>query len=624
MAAPFVTGTAALILSLNENLTYNQIKDSILSAATNISVALPNSIHPTSYGQTKKLNSFEALKYALFNYASPTYNISSSSNVISNNAYIDSGSEYLSKNYSFIKLEVLENIDAVITYNILNELTIYNHNMQPINFSQIESYDNFSSKILVNLRRGKYLVRSSFINESSSGSITTTIEPIRNVNLIRGTNNEILNYVNNGITNFIYYNIQGPCVSKISLLALSNNSEITYTSDMIQIKDSNGNLLNKISNIEASNVDNSNSLYYYFNSNQTIYIDVILPNNITYTSVILRIDDANNTSINLKSNILYEYNENILSSNTIGDNIKEFTINLKSKFTITYSLESNSDTFLNTKIVLFNKDGIIYLSTLSDNHNERIISEILDAGSYYIGYYNNLIGDTITINIERIIQSISGVITLDPNSGYDCGSEVRYNNGLYDASTITEGFTRFIYFEVENNPISTSRLDYDFYSSNNKIEISIYGTVLAKPVDNNTNAFIYAIYKNDPSIIYIKEITILNDLRSDLIWISFSVTFDNMTNTYQIELNDENSAYPYSSYYVWELDDITSGSIYNIFIDEYGLISYNVYSDSEFSVIGYYKLNGRGIKKIKKRKRRNRNCSLFLTAEICISRKFFQ
>ena len=45
--------------------------------------------------------------------------------------------------------------------------------------------------------------------------------------------------------------------------------------------------------------------------------------------------------------------------------------------------------------------------------------------------------------------------------GYDdYGSEVRFNNGLRGGTTLTVGFTRFIYLDDPSNVPSISRLNY--------------------------------------------------------------------------------------------------------------------------------------------------------------------
>ena len=149
-----------------------------------------------------------------------------------------------------------------------------------------------------------------------------------------------------------------------------------------------------------------------------------------------------------------------------------------------------------------------------DSYNTTII---LNEGTYYIGYIDNTTCSLI-LDLRRIINTnvnMDGTLVADPmpNQGYTIGSEVLLNGGLYNNSNITEGFTRCIYLMNGNTLLEpSSRLLYDWYSSDDDVAIvTQYGTVLAKSVTSNTNVIIYAILKEDPSVVYRKTFTILND-----------------------------------------------------------------------------------------------------------------
>ena len=114
----------------------------------------------------------------------------------------------------------------------------------------------------------------------------------------------------------------------------------------------------------------------------------------------------------------------------------------------------------------------------------------------------------MNIAITRIVEysdNMGNVLVADPYyTGYDLGTEVIYNNGECDEYTITEGFTRNIYLMVEDRLTDPmSRLDYDWYSSNEAAAtVTNYGTVLARPINEDTPVTIYAALKEDPSIAY--------------------------------------------------------------------------------------------------------------------------
>ena len=138
---------------------------------------------------------------------------------------------------------------------------------------------------------------------------------------------------------------------------------------------------------------------------------------------------------------------------------------------------------------------------------------------------------------------------------------------------------------------STSRLDYDWYSSNESVaKVTNYGTVLGMPVDEDTTVTIYAVLKADPSIVYYKVFTILNDEEEDLIEIELemSYSYSEENGEYQLELNSANCPYPMIQYYDW--------IIYNESNEEV-LLNYwgNVTSTGpcEVLIVGTYNLNNR-------------------------------
>ena len=165
-------------------------------------------------------------------------------------------------------------------------------------------------------------------------------------------------------------------------------------------------------------------------------------------------------------------------------------------------------------IIVFIQFSKLILTFDEDSYNTTLI---LDEGSYYIGYTNN-INCSFNLNLRRLINTsinMDGTLVADPvpNQGYTIGSEVLLNNGSYNNYNITEGFTRCIYLMNGNTLLEpSSRLLYDWYSSDDDVAIvTQYGTVLAKSITANSNVTIFAILKEDPSVVYRKTFTILND-----------------------------------------------------------------------------------------------------------------
>jgi hypothetical protein len=74
---------------------------------------------------------------------------------------------------------------------------------------------------------------------------------------------------------------------------------------------------------------------------------------------------------------------------------------------------------------------------------------VLDAGTYYFGYKNNIDNTNINFGIRRMVDynmNMEGILVADPDeTGFELGTEVLINKGECNKYYITEGFTRNIY-----------------------------------------------------------------------------------------------------------------------------------------------------------------------------------
>ncbi len=139
------------------------------------------------------------------------------------------------------------------------------------------------------------------------------------------------------------------------------------------------------------------------------------------------------------------------------------------------------------------------------------------------------------------------------------------------------------------NPIS--RLEYDWYSSNESVAVvTDYGTVLGMPVTIDTEVTIYAILKDDPSVVYYRTFTILNDVEESLIEIELemSYTYSTENGTYTLELNNTNCPFPMIQYYTW---NIINESGENVVMNYWGEVTSS--GECEVLIIGTYRLNPR-------------------------------
>ena len=98
---------------------------------------------------------------------------------------------------------------------------------------------------------------------------------------------------------------------------------------------------------------------------------------------------------------------------------------------------------------------------------------------------------------------------------------------------------------------STSRLDYDWYSSDKEVAtISQYGTLFAKDGTGNKSIEIIAVYKHNPSIIYKKS---FEETKTEEIVINCEMTIS-VNSTVSLEL-DNQVPYNWIQYYTWSTEN---------------------------------------------------------------------
>lgn len=170
MAAPHVTGVAALLLSINENLTVTQLKNAIMNSAENINITIPDD----SIQNVKKLNAYNAVKYVLKNYGSSTtlkYNTKSLS------GSVDSTSTFFNEKNYFLKMNV-ENAyeyDFTISSSSSLEVTLYDSNFNEINVSQTSTNGGLTKTFSYYLSVGTYYLQSNYVSSTASGTINVSI-----------------------------------------------------------------------------------------------------------------------------------------------------------------------------------------------------------------------------------------------------------------------------------------------------------------------------------------------------------------------------------------------------------------------------------------------------------------
>ena len=608
MSAPYVAGVAALLLSLNKDLSTSQLKQAILQSADEINVRVKNEeINITEFKTVLRLNAYKAVKYVLQNYMNPTtYTLSNYSNTVNTNKEITSNSSYFNELNGFYKLNVeyAKNYEFIISSSNQLDVILYDENLTEISFNNLNSSTN-KVRFIQNLSVGTYYLRTKLHNENLSGTINTEIISRNTVYLSPGINNILANTYNNISEYYVSVTESGFYELKI-IGNTSNGNSITYPNECIKLYEDNDHEIYtdkyQLDDYTYNAISIGNRLFVYLSSNKYYYLKLEL-SDLEYSSLSLSIAKEETLEYDFSNNLAFGMFEELFNANQVDDYLKKISISHRSLFTLD-ALTFN-EVSSNIKVLILKEEynpnlkqtylEETFIYEITPNNSSPEFNFILEAGTYYFGYIENISSVTIKYVLERIIDTsvdIYNTLVADPNYiGYDLGSEVRYNNGLCDNYTITEGFTRNMYVMVEDrNTQSISRLDYDWYSSNDDIAIvTSYGTVLAKNVDTNIEVKIYAMLKEDPSIVYEKTFTIINDESVTPIEITsnMSYSYSELNGEYKLELNTNNSIFPYIQYYTWEIEE----NELNINMDNWGFISSN--GTGTVVIIGSYIYNPR-------------------------------
>ena len=550
-------------------------------------------------------------------------------NQIGANCYttIQSISDFCSNN-NFLLYKV--NIECTKSYKIISnssnsiEICLYDNDMNLLNIVPVMSDNNCTGTIINYLASGTYYLKLAFTELSNSGIITTTYQatwPSTGEQIYycsSASQNNVLHHLheidNNLFLNKCYYiNTQGAGFYKFKLnvdnitsypsgaIKIYTDQERTYLLDRFE---------NNVFSYTASSNTNENEMYVFLPSNGTYYIDILL-NNINYSSVTLEIEEVEEKDLNYSAslsspsfNLIFEnVNKYSYFEKVIVDASSKVQIDVIVNGTLSgyvpilmFKEEVNLETPVNNRE--YNLQTVVFGEANSSNYFPTYIV-VLDPGTYYIGYILNDEKVFMSIGLTRLVEysdNMDDVLVADPYYiGYDLGTEVLLNNGNCDNYTITEGFTRNIYLMVEDrlsDPMS--RLDYDWYSNNESVAtVSNYGTVLAMPVETDTTVTIFAVLKEDPSIVYFKTFTILNDEEEDFLEISLemSYSYSEENGTYQLELTNTNCPYPMIQYYDFEVYEWVQEGEFEVSLNYWGQVTAT--GPGACVIIGTYRLNPR-------------------------------
>lgn len=169
-AAPHVTGVAALLLSIDENLTTAQLREAILQSA----IPLTINIGGSNTQDVIRLNAYNAVKYVLNNH-SETMTLNYDTNSLSQ--FVDSSSTFFNEKNYFLKLEVKNpfEYDFTISSSNLMEIALYDSSFNEIDITITQTNGGLTNQFAHYLSYGSYYLKVNFTNENTNGTITTTI-----------------------------------------------------------------------------------------------------------------------------------------------------------------------------------------------------------------------------------------------------------------------------------------------------------------------------------------------------------------------------------------------------------------------------------------------------------------
>lgn len=490
------------------------------------------------------------------------------------------------------------NVECAKTYKITSiasdevKMNLYDSNMVLLG--------SFTNEIIQYLNKGVYYVDLEFSSNHSYGIIDTAYElkwASDGENIRFNKNNNVLQHLHKVAdkeykSEMFYLNMKGTGFFKFTLIGTTiDGTKVYYPEGAITIyRDKERTLfIDKFYSSEYSNLgltnQEQNQMIVYLSQNGNYYIDVNMTTN-ELESLYLKIEYVDTQKLDL-FNLSEDYSTSIriINDSIKGDYIKKLNLEQTGKFTLTVKYNGNKSNDILFVIAKLNYDSNIdtyslqtKIATILNNSNTQYSSTfILEKGTYFIGYFNKNDTYNFLVSFDRLVtQSGSNVLIPDPDNG-SSGSQIHiYEKDVlaskksYRGTNIVIGFTRVVYLDTHFTS-NSSRNDYEWYSSNTNIAmVSAFGTILGK---SKGNVKIMAVNKNNPSIVYVKSFTIIEDPNpnNEIVVIPIYETHNINKGDYKIGLTVQNCPYPIIQYYTWTID-YKDDTITSIEIDAWGRV----------------------------------------------------
>lgn len=601
-ATPFVTGVAAILLSINPSLTPYQIKNAILSGADNIQISITNgsSSNSTVTQNVKKLNAYGAVKYVISNYIDEQFL----------QAYGTDTEEYITllpNQRKFYKLNVQSKRNYRITFSGNRDVDIkfYDSNYNEISITDLKSSQQ-DEELIIELEKSVYYIKLENLGDSS-GNFKFIINSFDSqyINSLK-TYDLLLNY-NNKVQTYYFKNNNGIGFYDFILTGQkSDGTSILYPQGIISINNSYDSTIYNLNIPETQNraINNANNncvtAFLYNDKTFNIQLNVNDINLIKLTLTVRKSENFKIDLFDLSSGTNVEML--MLEMSDEVDLIKEYQLLQDGLFDleIRYAGQQADPILFKIYKPIYNQSldmyllSSIFVENISIDNMITTINNIeLKAGLYYICYFENELEGSIDVKLTRKMNiNENDVLVSDPkdpsNYNITCGSminiyeyDLSLNSKSFRGTSIIQGFTRIIYIEsnvcdyinnTNNNYNYISRESYNWYSSNEDVlSVSNYGTVFGKSVGT---AKIMAVHKDDPSVFFLKTFDVEYDFNSYCEKVVSVITNNHKLSDgrYLINLTIQNCPYPSIEYYYWQIV-FKDSTIIDVSIDKWGHIT---------------------------------------------------
>lgn len=172
MSTPYVAGVAALLLSVNPNLTAAQIENCIINGANTITIDTGDGENQS----VKRLNAWGAFKYLMNNYPIYERNIGYVDGTGSYN--IDADAPYMKDNTMMVKYNIQNpgNYTFTLSANSPIEVKLYNSNLEEIVATQTQSNNGCEIEFTHSLSTSTYYIKTNYISDDAEGTISVEID----------------------------------------------------------------------------------------------------------------------------------------------------------------------------------------------------------------------------------------------------------------------------------------------------------------------------------------------------------------------------------------------------------------------------------------------------------------